>query len=617
VVEERLLMDLMQFRQHYINASNAAEGSTVDANSNTKGKTQAGMEVEQYKPIGIALNRYVTRKRLQELFDWGTGTDYIADLEGHRIYTHDEISLKPYCASVTLYPFLLEGTKAIGGVSAAPKNIYSFCGSFVNLVYRIASNFSGAVATVEFIHMFDYFARKTWGKDYLKYHHIEVSQCLQGVFYAMNEPAVARGDQSVFWNISCFDKYYMEELFNDFYYPDNTKVNIESTIELQAFVMNWFRLERTKELLTFPVLTCSFLVDEKTKKVKDTKFLGNATYQLSRGLSFFIYMSESVDSLASCCRLRNAMADNQFSYTLGAGGVITGSARVITLNLNRIMYLTQEKIRNNAGTFDSWQPDAVFNQFLKDVSEQVHRVHKYLYAHRTLIQDNINAGLLPVYTAGFIDLDRQYLTVGINGALEALEQIHVDPSTPDKYKEKLSRLLSTIKDLNKVDSKVLGVKFNTEFVPAENLGVKHAKWDRELGVPVKDGRVAYNSYFYAVEDTSLSILDKIDLYSKEVTENLDGGSALHLNLGSLPSQDAYKELFNATAKAGVPYWTTNIRNTVCFSCGHINPECKDTCSECGSTNVGHGTRVIGYLVLEKNMSPERQLEAAQRYYTPV
>ena len=353
--------------------------------------------------------------------------------------------------------------------------------------------------------------------------------------------------------------------------------------------MEWFRKERRKELLTFPVVTAAYLVDKETKKPKDRDFVHLLADQMSKGHSFFHYESDSADSLASCCRLRNELADNTFSYTLGAGGVSTGSVQVITINFNR---LRQRVLK------------------LEDVVE---RVQKYLLAHRSFHEDMIAAGMLPAYSAGFISLDKQFLTIGINGMLESFEFILATTSTsPTLYKDYLKFNLGIISKMNKDALKKYGVRFNTEFVPAENLGVKNAKWDKEDGLYVP--RNCYNSYFYPVEDPEYNILDKIMLHGQEVAKYLDGGAALHLNLARIPSHDEALNLIYTNARHGVPYWTTNVLCTVCRDCGNIDPNPYKACPACGSDNIDYGTRVIGYLKLISNFSKGRQQEAGVRNY---
>lgn len=583
------LKEKIKYIHDYMVSSNAATASKVDANSNVTQKTIAGLEAELFKPDTIQINRKLIKDKLTQMFGEDMAKAYEDDLANHYIYTHDETSLKPYCASITLYPFLLEGTKCLGGVSKAPKNLQSFCGSFVNLVYQIASNFSGAIATVEFLHMFDYFARKQWGKDYLGKHFEEVKQEFQGVVYALNQPASARGDQSVFWNISVFDHDYLKEMFGGFYYPDGTQVDIESTYRLQLYFLQWFRQEREKELLTFPVVTAALLTDGNGG-FKDNAFMHKLADEQACGLSFFVYMSDKVDSLASCCRLRNELADNTFSYTLGAGGVVTGSARVISLNINRI---GQCGIR---------------------LDEVVDRVHKYLLAHREVLKGYIEAGLLPAYTQGFMDIDKQFLTLGVNGVLEYFEYLRDKKGavTDKEYPDYLQSLLSFLTMSNKAALSEYGVRFNTEFVPAENLGVKNAKWDKEAGLYVP--RDCYNSYFYPVEDTKVNVLDKLKLYSKDIVQYLDGGSALHLNLEQMLNAGQFVHLYKLCSKYGVQYWTTNVLCTICNECGYINTDTENHCVKCGSTDVDYGTRVIGYLKRISNFSEARQKEAGKRFY---
>lgn len=579
----------LDFIDNYVHAQNAAEGSIVDPNSNVTSKNISTMEAELYKFENIQVNRAIICKKLEELFPGqGLSVQYLEDIHNHLIYVHDETSLKPYCASITLYPFLFEGSKVVGGTSRAPKNLQSFCGSFVNLMYQIAGQFAGAVATVEFLMYFNYFARKTYGAEYLKEHAEEIQQELQGVIYSMNQPAAARGYQSIFWNISVFDKYYFESLFGEFYFPDGSQPDYKSLVGLQEFFMEWFRKERRKELLTFPVVTAAYLVDPVDRIPKDKEFTELLADQMSKGHSFFHYESDSADSLASCCRLRNELADNTFSYTLGAGGVSTGSVQVITINFNR---MTQRK---------------------ECIHYVVSRVQKYLMAHRAFHKDMIEAGMLPAYSAGFIDIDKQFCTIGINGMLESWEYLRDNFELMPTYEWHLQSNLRIISDLNKDALKTYGVRFNTEFVPAENLGVKNAKWDREDGLYVP--RSCYNSYFYPVEDLNWTILDRINIHGKDIAQYLDGGAALHLNLGRIPTFQEALTLIKLNAQKGVPYWTTNVLCTVCRDCGNIDPNTYKKCPECGSENVDYGTRVIGYLKLISNFSKGRQEEAAKRQY---
>lgn len=924
----------------YIQAGNAADGSMVDSNANVNSKNIATLESELNKDINIQVNRALVSDKIKTLFGDYLADEYIRQIEDHEIYVHDETSLKPYCVSVTMYPFLTDGLQSLNGESKPPQHIESFCGSFINFMFAVSSQFAGAVATVEFLLYFDYFAKKDLGENYLITHTKKIQNLLQQVVYSINQPAAARGYQSIFWNISIFDKFYFDSMFGHFTFPGETvPPQWESLKNLQEFFLSWINTEREKAILTFPVVTIAMLKDSKAPK--DTEFAEMCASQMESGNSFFVYMSDDVDSLASCCfdgqqkvltkssngvnllsfdefhnskykenkqnltiyhngswvagksvkvsgvnkdmyrvttsnnkvitltedhlnptlngdiltkhlnkddylmfntqkldavperdenlsyeqgvligaflgdgsfggritladgtvkiyetsfslnsncydelkknidiaakqcgsgnelklstihnnvyptrissqevvnfikrwvighkhdtktlnmdcllqnsefrkgildgayltdggnsnriysvsqgiidsleivisslgmnstistsdrtdekvvirgeefnrnfplhcirwydsknrrsmkdvyivknnsvffkiksidklpeqeyvycfemknldepyftlpnglithncRLRNELTDNIFSHTLGAGGVATGSINVITININRLV------------------------QDGRDLRTEIQKIHKYQLAYRKLIEEYLNAGLLPVYDAGFIQLKKQFLTIGINGFVEAAEFKGINVGNNPEYIKFSQDMLKTIFDENQEGKKQYGVMFNTEFVPAENLGVKNAKWDSKDGYMVN--RNAYNSYFYSVEDESTNIIDKFILHGKEINQYLDGGSALHVNLNQLMNKDSFMQLFNLAAKTGCNYFCTNVRTTICNTCNNIDKNTLQICPKCGSLDLDYATRIIGYLKKVSDFSSDRQNEEKKRHY---
>lgn len=576
------------FIVNYISAMNPADGSKLDANANVTSKNIATMSAEIHKDINIQVNRSLIMDYITKRYDSELAEEYNRQLEKHEIYTHDETSLAPYCVSVSLYPFLLDGLKGFGGDSEPPKHISSFCGTFVNLIFAISSQFAGAVATVEWLMYFDHFAKLDYGEDYLNTHKTEISQHLQHVVYALNQPAAARGFQSVFWNISIYDRPYFEAMFGNFIFPTGEKPSYQSLDKLQKFFMKWFNKEREKALLTFPVVTSAALTNGET--YVDDAYHDFIAEEYSEGNSFFAFSSENAHALSSCCRLKNDVSDsiNDFSYSLGAGGVATGSMNVITINVNRLV------------------------QDGRDIKTEVEKIHKYQMAFKDLFEDYISAGMLPTYSNGYITTEKQYLTVGVNGVLEAAEYLGMEINNNDKYKTWASLFLKEISDLNKVNAKKFGVKFNTEFVPAENLGVKFAKWDKDDGYEV--ARECYNSYLYKVEDEKISILDKFSLHGKDTSKFLDGGSAYHCNLEETPSKETFKKLIDVSVKEGCEYFCFNIKITICNKCGNIDKRTLYRCPKCNSLDVDWGTRVIGYLKRISSFSSARQKESDLRHY---
>ena len=610
-------LDQINFIHRYMAAKNAATGSDVDQNANVANKNIATLAAELPKKSIIALNRELMREKLTAMYGEDLANKYEEDLAHHIIYKHDETSIYPYCCSISLYPFLLDGLTKIGGSSTAPQHLDSFCGSFINLIFLVAGQFAGATATPEFLCYFDHFARKDYGPDYINHldrvietlcdHQVTLRERLEHYFaqivYTINQPAGARGYQSIFWNIAYFDRDYFNAIFDNFVFPDGDIPCWKTTKELQKLFMRWFNKERLKNILTFPVETAN--MHTVNGEYADKEMADFFAEQWAEGASFFMYQSDSVDSLSSCCRLRNGIEDNTFSYTLGAGGVETGSKGVITLNLNRIV---QDWKRGNSMALVP-QDRVTLPEYITYI---VRDVHKYLTAFNSIIWDYKNAGLLTIYDAGFIDLDRQYLTIGVNGFVEGAEflGIKIDADNPE-YQKYAADILGTIKDLN-VEARTEHCKFNTEFVPAESLGVKNAKWDRKDGYKVP--RDCYNSYFYIVEDKNCDPVQKFRYQGIKFTGCCDGGSALHNNLDEHLSKLQYRLLMDIAIKEGCNYFTYNVMNTICNDCGYISKSTFDHCPKCGSKNVDYATRIIGYLKRISAFSAARQIEADNRAY---
>ena len=602
----------INYIKRYRESTNAATGSDFDPNANVESKNIATCSTELNKKDYIYTNRLLMIDKLREMFGVDYAEKYIEQLENHEVYKHDETSIFPYCVSITLYPYLFSGMTTLGGKSEAPKHLDSFCGSFSNLVFAIASQFAGAVATPEFLMYMDYFIRKEYGDDYYlrpndivklslkpKTIYNVITDCWQQVVYTMNEPAGARNYQAPFWNIAYFDKYYFEGMFENFVFPDGSSPVWDSVNWLQQQFMIWFNEERTKKVLTFPVETVNLLNDGS--KFMDEEWADFTANMWAKGHSFFCYTSDSVDSLASCCRLRNEVTENTFSYTLGAGGVSTGSKSVMTVNINR---LVQKVARKDSKLEDAALIDAA-------IREQIELIHKYQLAFNEIVEDNYNSRLLPVYDAGYISLEKQYLTIGINGFVESAEYLGISPTVNDEYFTYGETILKPIYELNKRD-KTEDIMFNTEFVPAENLGVKNAEWDKKDGLFVP--RDCYNSYFYRVEDDSVNVIDKFILHGRKLTKYLDGGSALHCNLDEHLTKAQYRVLMQVAIDTGCSYFTFNIPNMICNDCGYISKHNLKKCPKCGSENVDHLTRVIGYLKRISNFSKHRQEEASKRFY---
>ena len=604
--EDRETLEKLKFLTDYCHAANAATGSKYDANANVEHKNIATLIGELPKSSFIRLNRRLLTDRIKKMYGKELANEYLDKLNHHFIYKNDETSLANYCASITMYPWLIGGTTSIGGNSTAPTNLKSFCGGFVNMVFMVSSMLSGACATPEFLMYLNYFIGKEYGLDYwehadkvvdlsAKQRTIDkmITDCFEQIVYSINQPTGARNYQAVFWNVAYYDKPYFESLFGEFIFPDGSKPDWNGLSWLQKRFMKWFNKERTKTVLTFPVETMALLT--KDGDVIDKEWGDFTAEMYSEGHSFFTYMSDNPDSLSSCCRLRNEIQDNGFSYALGAGGVSTGSKSVLTINLNRCI---QYAVKNGLDYADY-------------LSEVIDLCHKVQLAYNENLKELQAQGMLPLFDAGYINMSRQYLTIGVNGLVEAAEFLGLKINDNPDYLHFVQKVLGIVEKYNK-QYRTKDVLFNCEMIPAENVGVKHAKWDREDGYFVP--RDCYNSYFYIVEDDSLNVVDKFKLHGAPYIEHLTGGSALHMNLDEHLSKAQYRQLLRIAAKEGCNYFTFNIPNTICNKCGHIDKRYLKKCPNCGSEDVDYMTRIIGYLKRVSNFSAARQKEASRRFY---
>ena len=633
------------FIRDYINASNASTGSKYDSNANVENKNIVTLGQELHKGKNIQQNRYIMHNKIKALYSKRIADQYIKDLESHVLYKHDESGTPgyPYCVAITMYPFLVDGLKNIGGQSTAPTDLKSYCGEFINLVYSVSSQFMGAVATPEFLMYMDYFIRRDYGDDYLNIldKQVEINRkgrtleqvienCFQQVVHSMNMPAGNRGYQTVFWNIGYFDKNYFEGVFGEFKFPDGTSPKWETLSWLQKKFMKWFNEERTKYILTFPVETMAMLTDGHD--IVDKEYADFTSEMWAEGHSFFCYLSDSPDSLSSCCRLRNSLKDaedEEHNYTthqfsMGTASVATGSKSVMTINLNRVVqnatrdyFKDIEEITLENGQqvdVDKVKDKKLLYKYISDgITEMTERVHKYQRAFNDIIKDFLNANMLDIYRAGFINMRKQYLTVGVNGLTDAAEFLSIDASLNPEYEEFVNMILETINISNRKD-RTRDCMYNTEFVPGENLSNKNYNWDKKDGYYVSPKHIMYSSYFFNPEDTRLSILDKMKLHGNAFVKYLDGGQAAHLNINEHLSFDQYRQLLKVASEYGCSYFTFNCRNTVCNDCNYISKDTLEVCPKCGSKNLDYLTRIIGYLKRESSFCEPRQVEAKMRYY---
>lgn len=640
--QSRFIKERIDYMNQYsLSTDNAASSSETDANANVTVKNVANLEGEVYKVTNRIIQRQRMKDELNLLFP-EIAKQYEADLNHHIVYTHDEAStpvLKQYCMAVSLYPLMTEGVGNIDGVTPSePNDLQSFSGQITNLIFLLSAQCKGAVAVGEYFIALNYYVVKEFGPKWYDKLDCEATtpHCLirrtvkdhilkafKQFVWGVNQPAGNRSYQSPFTNISYYDKTYFESLFGEFYYPDGTRPEWKAVDTLQRMFMKWFNQVRLKQVLTFPVET--FAMVHNNHDIIDQEYKNLCAEMYAEGHSFFTYISDSADSLASCCRLRNELAENTFSPTSGLTGVMTGSCNVITLNINRIVQdwalqhpfeghslVKGQPLQTNPLNCVHLEQD--FVQYLTTILQ---RVYKYHIAYKTMLYDMEDKCMFASSNGGYIYINKLYSTIGINGLNEAARFLGLTVGNNPEYIQFLQLVLGTIKEQNKLHSihdKKRPFLFNSEVVPAEGLGGKNYRWDKQDGYWVPDDENLYNSYFYDAHDNT-SVLDKFVLHGHQTYQYTDGGSAAHVNLEDHLSKSQYLKLIDFAVANGTNYFTFNIPNSKCEDCGKIIKKPIDICPCCGSHHITQYTRVIGYLRPIKAFGEDRQKEAANRTYS--
>lgn len=635
----RMLWRKIHYMDEYIDSNeNAATMSNTDGNANTSAKNVATLEPEVFKDDFRTIQRYRMKRKLKQIYP-EVAYDYEKDIEGHEIYVHDEAStptLKQYCMAVSLYPLMLEGCGVLDKTTPSePNDLQSFSGQLVNSIFTLSAQCKGAVAVGSYFIALNYYIIAEYGEKW--YEHLDdivtssnckksrtmrnmIEKAFKQFVCGINQPAGNRGYQSPFTNISYYDHTYFSSLFGTFYYPDGTQPEWEAVDALQRLFMNWFNQWRLRQLVAFPVETMAMVYDPKTEDIIDKDYKDLTAEMYAKGHSFFTYISDSADSLASCCRLRNELSENTFSPTSGMTGIKTGSANVITLNVNRIIqnYFGPCK-HEEVVKKELWNDSVHRSEFVRYLTSILERVYKYHIAYKTMLYEWESKGAYASSNGGFINIKDLYSTIGINGLNEAARFLGLEVSNNPEYIQFLQLVLGTIKEQNKkhsIHDKKRPFLFNSECVPAESLGGKNYRWDKSDGYWVPEDENLYNSYFYNAHDNT-SVLDKFILHGRQTASYCDGGSALHCNLQDHLSKEQYLKLIDFAVSQGTNYFTFNIPNSQCDDCHFITKHPIKVCPKCGGSHITQYTRIIGYLRPITAFGSDRKIEAEERTYSTL
>lgn len=648
--ESRLIKERVEYITKYSNSrENAAANSNTDANANNSCKNVSSIEAEVFKDKNRLIQRMFMKNKLHEMFP-EVENSYLEDITHHIIYSHDEGSSpiqKSYCGAYVLYPLMLEGVGNVDNITpSAPNDMQSFSGQVTNLVFALSAQSKGAVALGDYFVTLNYYIIQEFGsqwynkideifvnnnvRDYCKYTiRREIKKSMKQFIYGVNQPQGNRGFQSPFTNLSIYDKFYYEALFNGYAYPDGTKPEWKAIDNLQRIFIALLRELRAIKPLTFPVLTIALLYDENG--YKDKEYADLCAEEWSLGSSHFLYNSSNPESLSSCCRVQNKLTENYFTSTTGMIGLMTGSCNVITLNINRIVqnwakwlcYETEANVYMASFMKNNWHRNNV-NENLYDSSnglkkylvEILKRVYKYHIAYKTMLYELEDKGMITFSNAGYLYIKKLYSTIGVIGYYEAAKFLGLKDNSKE-YKEFINFIMKTISDTNAEHSiydKERPFIFNLEAIPGENLAVKLYHWDEQDEYFVPSDQNLYNCYFFNPWKEGLSVIDKLKLHGREVCKSLGGGQAAHINLDTHATKRQYLLLMDVARKVGCNYFTFNIPMSECKKCGHVVNGPVTECPKCHSKEIKYWTRIIGFLTAVDNWSPGRQKEFYMRIF---
>ena len=626
--QARFIKERIDYMNEYSQSNeNAATSSETDANANVTMKNVANLEGEVYKTTNRIIQRQRMKDKLNELFP-EVAKQYEEDLNHYIIYAHDESqtpALKAYCMAATLYPLMIEGTGNIDGITPKePNDIQSFSGQVTNLMFLLSSQVRGAVAMGDYIIALNYYVIAEFGNNWhnklnciITSEHCTKKRAIRDAIrkgmkqfiYGINQPAGNRSYNSPFSNLNFFDKYYYEALFKDFYYPDGTQPKWEAIDCLQKMFIELLRELRLIKPLTFPVTSVCMLHDNN--KCLDEDCRQWVADEWAKGSSFFLYLSNNPTSISSCCRVQNEITENTFNSTTGLTGIMTGSANVITLNLNRII---QDCCKQHGG-----DPRFISSKNLKPyLIDILERVYKYQIAYKTMLYDMEDKGMYSSSNAGYIYMKKLYCTIGVIGYCEAAQFLGLEISNNKEYKEFLKVIFETIQEQNKLHSihdKKRPFVFNLEAIPGENLAVKLYEQDKKDGYYVPEDQNLYSSYFFKQWDKNISILDKLKLHNRDINTFCGGGQACHLHLDEHLSKEQYLKLIDIAVHEECNYFTFNVPISECLECGHIVNAPIHECPRCHSKKIDWWIRIIGFLRPLRCYSKPRLIEAGKRVYS--
>ena len=566
---------------------------SVDSNANVDDTSIIAYEAEVPKPLFRVNAYYLLWKYGKKLFSKEEAEKLCKAQFYKEFYINDfhKFAVCPYCFNFSCLDVVFSGLPFVNKIkSLPPKHLNSYVNQIIQFVTYASNSVAGAVGLADFLICLSYY----YDKEILvgAITDADVEQQLQSFIFSVNQP-FRGGHQSAFTNVSLFDTNFLTKLCNEYRFPDGSKPNIDTVEKLQVMFMNVMNKTLEQTPCTFPVTTACFSVDEN-KQILDEQFLWLVCNKNLK-YGWMNYYSGSTSTLSSCCRLRSE-ADHEYFNTFGAGGTKIGSLSVTTINLPRIAYEVKHK------QFMYEKNADIKELFLEELKEKVKMCAEVNAIKRHIIKKRIKNGNLPLYTLGFMDINKQYSTCGLNGINEAVEICGYD-ILDDAGSEFVNQILTTVNQVNKEQEKRFGYPHNCEQTPSENSAIKLAQSDKILGY--NDKYEFYSNQFIPLT-VQTDILNRILLQGK-FDHLMTGGAIMHINIAEqIKNPMLLYSLVKSSVKHGVIYQAVNYVLNVCEE-GHVTVGRNESvCPICNKPITDKLTRVVGFLTNTKNWHLKRR-----------
>ncbi len=603
-------LDINQAIKKMMSSSTMADTS-VDPNSNTNIITSGAVFTETSKAHSLIHNHYRVWKFMKKAHNLEYANDLMERKITGQIYIHDFSSFLPYCFNFDPIHFALMGIpKELDGKgeSLPPQHLESFFGILQDILPIFAKNLAGACGIATLFPVLSIYMQKHIQEGYkidgVQYKDEEalwrqLRVKLTSLLYNLNRPA-RDGSQSLFTNVSIMSPSFLQEtckemsvLFKNGMY---ITADVDLTLKIQDLWIDVFNTESERRLFTFPVQTLSIATEEVDGKqvIKDIDFYNEMMKKNIKLGAMNVYAGDS-STLSSCCRLRSDKS-KVFSNSLGGSSSNIGSYGVCTINLATLGLRYKDNIE----------------KFYEELNKNISYAQEVNRCKLQFIKKDVKAGSLPMYTLGFVALDKQYATLGINGLFECCKELGKDLRT-DEGREFTNNLLQHINKVNDTIGENMKHIVNVEQVPSENVAVKLAKIDNKLGLN-SEYEIYANQFIPLNETTEGGILERIQLQG-EFDGQFSGGSILHINLDQeCKDEESFIQLGKYAIESGVRYFGINYVTCSCNDCGGTFVGKLDNCPHCSSTNFEKWCRIVGYMIPVNNYNKVRREKFNERIF---